>query len=181
MAFSPGANSRISRTIEDVTFINPNLVGWCGRPDLNRYSSFEPRDFHTSYGFRRLAWARSRIQLVCGLDYTFTLARSRLRCCPSSLYTFAPAVRPGRLARDCLLPVSPNLSSSAPSVSRRALNRLSPLRLPISPRPRTRAILATKRFTANEKPKRVNRAGLSALSQRGCRPCSMTLTLVAAH
>lgn len=79
--------------------------------------------------------ARSRFRLVCGLDYTFTLARSRVRCCPSSLYTFAPVVRPERLARDCLLPVSPNLSSSAPSVSRRALKRLSPLRLPISPRP----------------------------------------------
>ena len=25
-------------------------------------------------------------RLVCGLDYTFALARSRFRCCPSSLY-----------------------------------------------------------------------------------------------
>jgi hypothetical protein len=103
---------------------------WCGRPDSNRHSDFSPRDFLTSYGFRRLAWARSRFRLVCGLDYTFTIARSRFRCCPSSLYTFAPVIRPERLARDCLLPVSPNLSSSAPSVSRRALNCLSPLRLP---------------------------------------------------
>ena len=100
---------------------------WCGRPDSNRHSSFEPRDFLTSYGFRRLALARSRCRLVCGLDYTFTVARSRFRCCPSSLYTFAPVVRPVRLARDCLLPVSPNLSSSAPRVSRRALKLLKSL------------------------------------------------------
>ena len=93
-------------------------------------TGFPPTDFHTSYGLRRLvcAFARRRVR---GLDYTFTVARSRLRCCPSSLYTFAPAVRPGRLARDChLAEVSPNLSSSASSVSRGALNRLSPLRLP---------------------------------------------------
>ena len=101
----------------------PSIVEplWCGRPGSNRHSSFEPRDFLTSYGFGRLAWARWRVRLVCGLDYTFTLALSRFRCCPSSLYTFAPVVRPERLARDCLLPVSPNLGSSAPSVSRRAL------------------------------------------------------------
>jgi hypothetical protein len=78
---------------------------------------------------------RSRVRLVCGLDYTFTLALSRVRRCPSSLYTFAPAVRPVRLARDCLLAVSPNLSSSTPRVSQRALNLLSPLRLPVPPRP----------------------------------------------
>src|SRR5580700_8540354 len=88
---------------------------------------FRAEGFSYHFGFRRLAWARSRIRLVCGLDYTFTFARSRLRCCPSSLYTFAPVVRPGRLARDCLLPVSPNLGSSAPSVSRRALNLLKSL------------------------------------------------------
>jgi hypothetical protein len=34
---------------------------WCGRPDSNRHSDFSPRDFHTSYGFRRPASARSRI------------------------------------------------------------------------------------------------------------------------
>jgi len=65
---------------------------------------------------------RSCVRPVCGLDYTFTLALSRVRRCPSSLYTFASAVRPVRLARDCLLAVSPNLSSSTPQVSPRALN-----------------------------------------------------------
>src|SRR3984885_4020343 len=71
---------------------------------------FRAEGFSYHFGFSRLAWARSR-----------------LRCCPSSLYTFAPVVRPERLARDCLLPVSPNLGSSAPSVSRRALNLLKSL------------------------------------------------------
>jgi hypothetical protein len=51
------------------------------------------------FGFRRQVWARSRFRLVCGLDYTFTLARSRFRCCSSSLYTFAAVVRPLRLAQ----------------------------------------------------------------------------------
>jgi len=41
------------------------------------------------------------LRLVCGLDYTFTLTPARLRCCPSSLYTFAPVPRPACLARDC--------------------------------------------------------------------------------
>src|SRR5262245_42507030 len=33
--------------------------------------------------------------------------RVRLRCCPSSLYTFAPIMRSGRLARDCHFTGSP--------------------------------------------------------------------------
>jgi hypothetical protein len=33
---------------------------WCGRPESNRHRPFGPTDFLTSYGFRRLAWARSR-------------------------------------------------------------------------------------------------------------------------
>jgi hypothetical protein len=71
---------------------------------------------------------------VWGLDYTFTIARravgaARLVSTPS-LARCAEG-----LARDCLLPVSPSLSSSTPRVSPRALNLLSPLRLPIPPRP----------------------------------------------
>ena len=98
-----------------------------------RAAGLEPAQLFRTEGFSyqlRLSPPRLgafALRLVCGLDYTFTLARSRLRCCPSSLYTFAPAVRPERLARDCLLPVSPNLGSSAPSVSRRALKLLKSL------------------------------------------------------
>ena len=73
---------------------------------------------------------------VCGLDYPFTVAfalgAARLVSTPS---------RPdwGRAWLGiAMLQGSPNLSSSAPPVSRRALKffRLSPMRLPIPPRPR---------------------------------------------
>jgi hypothetical protein len=52
--------------------------------------------------------------------------RFRLRCCPSSLYTFPPGLRPSRLRSG--LPsarpvkVFPNLSSSTPKISPGALN-----------------------------------------------------------
>ena len=46
---------------------------WCGRPGSNRHSPFEPRDFLTSYGFRRLAAGANAHRPVCGLDYTFTV------------------------------------------------------------------------------------------------------------
>jgi hypothetical protein len=127
---------------------------------------FRAEGFSYHYGFRRLAWARSRFWLVCGLDYTFTVARSRVRRCPSSLYTFAPAVQPERLARDCLLPVSPSLGSSAPRVSPGALKLLKSLASTISPRPHMRTILAIKRQRANEKPERVISAGLNVVSSR---------------
>jgi len=59
-----------------------------------------------------------------------------VRYCPSSLYTF-PAVSGRAWLGIAMLQGSPNLSSSAPPVSRRALKffGLSPMRLPISPRP----------------------------------------------
>jgi len=61
---------------------------WCGQPDLNRHSSYEPRDVHTNYGFRRIALARSRIRLVCGLDYTFNVTRASTDV--QSAYTISP-------------------------------------------------------------------------------------------
>ena len=76
--------------------------------------------------------------------WTFSLPcrLGRFRQEPSSLYTFHGCLfrRPG-LARDChylSLPatgveVSPNLTPFTTTVSRRVLNILSPLRLPISP------------------------------------------------
>ena len=59
-----------------------------------------------------------------------------VRCCPSSLYTF-PAVSGRAWLGIAMVQGSPTLSSSTPPVSRRALKffRLSPMRLPISPRP----------------------------------------------
>ncbi len=125
-----GTRERISR--RPVTRVARKMVRAAG---LEPAQLFRAQGFSYHFGFRRLALALSRFRLVCGLDYTFAIARLRFRRCPSSLYTFAPAVRPVRLARDCLLPVSPNLSSSAPRVSPWALNLLSPLRLPVPPRP----------------------------------------------
>jgi hypothetical protein len=75
---------------------------------------------------------------VRGLDYPFTLAMC-CRCCPSSLYTFPLGKG---LGSGLPVKVSPNLSSSAPRVSLGALNRSSPLRLPVSPRPHTGLFLA---------------------------------------
>jgi hypothetical protein len=61
-----------------------------------------PTDFRTNYGFRRSRRSASAQRRICGLDYPFTVAFAkhgvRLRCCPSSLYTFSPF---GSLARDC--------------------------------------------------------------------------------
>jgi hypothetical protein len=59
-----------------------------------------------------------------------------VRWCPSSLYTF-PAVSSQAWLGIAMLQGSPTLSSSASPVSRRALKfiRLSPMRLPIPPRP----------------------------------------------
>ena len=68
---------------------------WCGRRDLNPHGPFKPCGF--SYRLRlsppgRFAFESSR--QVCGLDYPFTLLRKnpKLRCCPSSLYTFPAGV-----------------------------------------------------------------------------------------
>lgn len=96
--------------------------------------------------------------VVRALDYAFAIAfeheqarAPRIRRPPSSLYTFREtawwtAIFSG-LARRCLGAIgslaiviasagapggSPNLKGSAPTVSGRALNRLSPLCLPIS-------------------------------------------------
>ena len=38
---------------------------------MNRHSTFEPEGFSYHLGFSRLAWTRSRILLVWGLDYPF--------------------------------------------------------------------------------------------------------------
>jgi hypothetical protein len=69
------------------------------------------------------------------------------RCCPSSLYTFPPMRAWLGIA---IAEVSPNLGSSAPRVSPRALKTgSSPLRLPVPPRPRDPAGIAKKGITTN--------------------------------
>ena len=80
-------------------------VKWCGRGESNPHG-LSPSGF--SYQLRLSPPRRGvrHTRRVCGLDYPFTLPRKgrpRVRCCPSSLYTFpAGAAGPG-LARDCHL------------------------------------------------------------------------------
>ena len=91
---------------------------WCGRRDLNPHGPCGPTDFRT-----RL---RLSPPLPCqGLGSGLSLHRvpdtfPGVRCCPSSLYTF-PAVSGRAWLGIAMLQGSPNLSSSASPVSRRAL------------------------------------------------------------
>ena len=57
------------------------LWKWCGRGELNPHEQ-SPTDFLTLYGFRR---NHPRVTLWSGLSLH---PSNRLRCCPSSLYTF---------------------------------------------------------------------------------------------
>jgi len=94
-----------------------------------------------SYPLRLSPPCRNRVRVtprqVCGLDYTFTMAvrpagAARLVSTPSP-----PESSVGAWLGIAISQGSPNLSSSASPVSRRALKlRLSPMRLPIPPRPR---------------------------------------------
>jgi len=87
-----------------------------------------PYGFSYHFGFRR----RPEGRLWSGLS----LHRSRcLRCRPSSLYTFRREAAWLGIGRTQCPWLSPNLSGSTSGISPGALNRLSPLRLPISPRP----------------------------------------------
>jgi len=63
-----------------------------------------PADFHTVYGFRRPSVALGGLTpgLRSGLSLHPPPENPKLRCCPSSLYTFPAGVSPG-LARDCRL------------------------------------------------------------------------------
>ena len=114
--------ARGSAPVPALTLRHPSPFGpgWCGRGDSNPHRSCDPTDFHTSYGFRRRRQDRRR--LWSGLSLHHVPVRPGFRCCPSSLYTFRRL--PGGLARDCHASgeVSPNLSSSTPRVSARALN-----------------------------------------------------------
>ena len=54
---------------------------WCGRPDLNRHRPCGPTDFHTTSAFA----AADSAFVVWTIPSPW---RRRVRCCPSSLYTF---------------------------------------------------------------------------------------------
>src|SRR4051812_7458427 len=107
---------------------------WCGRRDLNPHGPCGPTDFHTR--LRLSPPLAFYLGLGSGLSLHQSGNLSGFRCCPSSLYTF-PAVSGRAWLGIAISQGSPTLSSSAPPVSRRALKffRLSPMRLPIPPRP----------------------------------------------
>jgi hypothetical protein len=102
-----------------------HVQGWCGRPDLNRHSAFAPRDFRTCYGFRR---------------------PSLPRCCAKSglgsgLYLHRCARSPP-FGRRAWLGIACHRFPRVWAVLHRGFPRehsktSSPLRLPVSPRPRT--------------------------------------------
>ena len=99
-------------------------MSWCGRRDLNPHGPCGPTDFRTRL---RLSPPLLSCRRVWGLDYPFTMSRicfPVVRCCPSSLYTFPTGklMASGRAWLGiAMLQGSPNLSSSASPVSRRAL------------------------------------------------------------
>ena len=57
-----------------------------------RAAGLEPAQAFRPYGFSYPLRLSPPPFGVWGLDYPFTLARARLRCCPSSLYTFRRAM-----------------------------------------------------------------------------------------
>jgi hypothetical protein len=108
---------------------------WCGRRDLNPHGPCGPTDFHTRLRLSPPCCPAARFGVWTIPSPCPDLAPG-VRCCPSSLYTF-PAVSGWAWLGIAISQGSPTLSSSAPPVSRRALKffRLSPMRLPIPPRP----------------------------------------------
>ena len=119
---SVARESSSARMVRELVTPNFGSLRWCGRPDSNRHRSLNPTDFLTTSAF---AAVRLRMFVVWTIPSPCPDRAPGVRCCPSSLYTFP---FPG-LARDCPSQVSPNLSSSASPVSRRALKiSSSPLR-----------------------------------------------------
>ena len=73
--------------------------------------------------------------LWSGLSLHHALIASGVRCCPSSLYTFPNTLCPG-LARDCHLTGFPEFEQFCTACFHAGTQSgLSPLRLPIPPRP----------------------------------------------
>lgn len=124
----------------------------------------------------------SRARTVRALDYAFTVARGRNRCpcalgaprlvsTPSSLQSYREAWL--GVASMRASGVSPNLKGSAPAVSDRALNLLSPLCLPISsPRQKggrdsTIACTPPPHLPCHGVPDRQRAAALSSRDRRG--------------
>src|SRR5580658_2868860 len=91
-----------------------------------------PADFLTVHGFRRPdVTLLEDSRQVCGLDYPFTILRKVRSLGAARLVSTPSRLCLSGLGSGLPFQVSPNLSSSASPVSRRALKfSLSPLRMP---------------------------------------------------
>jgi hypothetical protein len=118
------------------------LGRWCGRRDLNPHGPFKPCGF--SYRLRLSPPRRDALRkltpgLRSGLSLHPTPEIPKLRCCPSSLYTF-PGWNFSGLGSGLPFKVSPNLSSSASPVSQTSTQVfLKSAAYAIPPRPRAAA------------------------------------------
>src|SRR5262245_40810919 len=109
-------------------------TGWCRRPqvityavvELVRAAGLEPAQALRPYGFSyqlRLSPPHFALCTRKSLWSGLSLHRSaaRVRCCPSSLYTFSGTFMPRAWLGIAMSQVPPNLGSSASRVSPRAL------------------------------------------------------------
>jgi len=109
---------------------------WCGRRDLNPHGPCGPTDFLTQL---RLSPPPTALAMGFGV-WTIPSPCPDLapgvRCCPSSLYTFPAVLGPG-LARDRHVTGFPEFEQFciAGFPAGTQVFRLSPMRLPIPPRP----------------------------------------------
>jgi hypothetical protein len=53
------------------------LLNWCGLAGVKPAQLFRAEGFSYHFGFHRLAWARSRLRLVRGLDYNHHVLLTR--------------------------------------------------------------------------------------------------------
>src|SRR6266436_4572118 len=93
---------------------------WCGRRDLNPHGPCGPTDFHARLRLSPPPTAFAMGFGVWTIPSPCPDLAPGVRCCPSSLYTFPASFSQAWLGI-AMLQGSPNLSSSAPPVSRRAL------------------------------------------------------------
>jgi hypothetical protein len=112
---------------------------WCGRGDSNPHRPCGPTDFLTSYGFRRPRLPREAegASLWSGLSLHRAPIEPEVRCCPSSLYTFPSELAALRAWLGIASQGFPEFGQFCiRSFPRSTQVASSPLRLPVSPRPR---------------------------------------------
>ena len=111
---------------------------WCGRRDLNPHSPCGKTDFLTRLRLSPPLHSTARFGVWTIPSPLSRMYRRGFRCCPSSLYTFPTGFPRKGLARDRHLTGFPEFEQFciAGFPTSTQVFRLSPLRLPIPPRPR---------------------------------------------